>query len=290
MDDPASALQAAENALRLAVRSVLGDAWQGSLDLDSLRQKQEEDRKRREGVVVVDDLLNYVEFYQLTSIILKQWEQFKPVFDDKKRTEVWLATLEDVRNAIAHSRQLVEYERYLVSGISGQIRNLVTLYRTNAIPANAHYAIIESVRDNFGTVGTGDFQLAMQEDYQTHPRLEVGDTLSFTCSGSDGRGRELDWILYAKDHLGLYIALEGQPQPEARLVRGRGNDIVLSWTVGPGDVGENYTIEVYVKPVGSRFTRLGDSSETPSEPWMFSGPPHDDKAAFRYSVNPPLDE
>ena len=59
----------------------------------------------------MDDLLSYTEFYQLVDMIAKNWEKFSPIFDDKAGTIAYLGSVEDVRNNIAHSRQLVQYER-----------------------------------------------------------------------------------------------------------------------------------------------------------------------------------
>lgn len=195
-DDPATALQTLENALRLAVRAVLGEGWHEKLDNDDkLEAKRVEESNRRDGAVLPDDLLSFTEFFQLTRLIDRNWEAFKPIFADRKRTKVWLETAEDVRNAIAHSRQLLGFERSLIAGISGQIRNLVTIYRTEREPASAHYAVIERAVDQYGTVGRGPKRYDLPE---TLIRVEVGETVEFDCIGRDARGRELDWFLFSK--------------------------------------------------------------------------------------------
>ena len=95
VQEPSEALASVENALRLIVRTVLGDSWTSQLDeakLAKLAIKKEEDSTRRDGAVIADDLLAYTELYQLKSFVISDWEKFKPVFDDKKRTRSTLAS------------------------------------------------------------------------------------------------------------------------------------------------------------------------------------------------------
>lgn len=284
MDDPASSLQSAENALRLAVREVLGDDWQQYVsDVPRIEAKQAEEAKRRDGVTVESDLLAYTEFHELTGIIMKAWEKFQPVFDDKKRTQVWFDSLEDVRNAIAHSRTLVEYERYLIAGVAGQIRNQVSLFRTSEDATRKHYAIIESVRDSFGRLGYKD-PILMIPDTSADPRLEIGDSISFDCVGSDVRGRELEWVL-------LWDQLSRSqnatvPIPPERTRMAYGNSVTLSLTIDEGDVGENLVAKIYVRAKDSKHVLHYRSMGTNERSLVGIG--HDDYRRFDYSVNPPF--
>ncbi len=50
------------------------------------------------------------------------------MFKDKKRTEVHFGVVEDVRSTIAHSRDLMSFERDLLSGMSGQLLAQVSRY------------------------------------------------------------------------------------------------------------------------------------------------------------------
>lgn len=81
--EPTDALRSIETALRLVIRDILGrDAWfkaKGVPDVEKLRERQDEERRRRDGVVLSDDLLNFTETYHLTEMIEKNWDQFKPV-------------------------------------------------------------------------------------------------------------------------------------------------------------------------------------------------------------------
>jgi hypothetical protein len=94
--EPTDALRSIETALRLVIRDVLGDegwlAAAGSPDRAPLEQKRTEENKRRDGAAVSSNLLDYTETYQLTNLVLKNWESFKPVFSDKARTESFLVS------------------------------------------------------------------------------------------------------------------------------------------------------------------------------------------------------
>lgn len=277
MDDPAKSLELAENAIRLAIRAAIQDRWQQHVRLDDLTKRQAEDHTRRDGVVVSDDLLSYLEFHQLRTIVRKEWEAFKPVFDDLQRTEVWLQALEDVRNAIAHSRTLVEHEAALVAGISGQIRNQVTLFRSRTEPASAHYAKIERVVDQFGRVGSESATDVMYSA-SVPPRLEVGETITLNCDASDARGRELQWLARTKNAV----------NDLADAVEAIGQSVTIRLLLTEQHVGEDVLVHVFVRPVGSLYTKkhrdkLGwDNNSIP----MY-GVPHDDVRVLRYAVNPP---
>jgi hypothetical protein len=272
--DPAEALQALENSLRLIVREVLGADLPAQLsNVDKLARNQARDLQRRDGALVSDDLLAYTEFPELRTIISNNWPRFEPVFSDQQRIEVYLEAVERVRNAIAHSRQLLEFEKDLVSGISGQLRNQITIYRTRTEPATAHYPVIESVQDSFGQRGRdpdGVAPTVLRRGWITQ-RLEVGDTVSFDCHGSDERGRELEWFLQA---VGRSFA-----PLEPSTVTTTGSTAVLRWNVTDEDVGEERWVAVAMRSLGARYHRRTDALKTA----------YDDKRAFLYAVNPPRD-
>ncbi|KUI36224.1 hypothetical protein [Mycobacterium sp. GA-2829] len=71
--DTCAELVAAETAFREIVRSTIGDAWAEQLSpekIDALREKRDAEDKRRDGVSVSQDLLDYTEAYQLEPPIL----------------------------------------------------------------------------------------------------------------------------------------------------------------------------------------------------------------------------
>ncbi len=182
--EPTDALRSIETALRLLISDVLGSprwlAAPGAPSEDRLRERQAEEAKRRDGATVSSNLINYTETYHLTTIIEKNWEKFQPAFKDKIRTLAYFGVINDVRNSVAHSRDLVPFERDLISGIAGQLRNQVSLYRSAQTASAKYYPLIEDLKDEGRACTVGD---EADDDGLLHL-----DAPSFDARGR-GRGR-----------------------------------------------------------------------------------------------------
>lgn len=265
--EPSEAVVAAESSLRTAIRLTLPD-WihaNGAPDRESLERKQEEDRKRRDGSVVEADLLSYTEVHHLENLIMKNWERFKPVFGDQARTKVFIGALIDYRIPVAHSRDLTSYERDLLSGISGQLRNQVALYRTTNEPSSAHYPVIELVSDGLGRVLSESWSFL-----DGGPRLEVGQKLEFHCRAWDVHSRPLVWEFAAAPQ---FVCTK----PSLFLIQGR--EVRFSVPIEAQWVGEHIEIQITVKTEGPHY-RYPEGQD--GRPFGF-----DDARYGGYAVNPP---
>ena len=269
MLEPTEALESTENALRHIVRLVAGDDWQtkipGPKRLESEKRQQRESQ-RRPGVSVSDDLLAFTDFSDLTTLILDQWTTFEPVFGDETRTTAYFNSMKSARNTIAHSRALVPFERELLSGMAGQLRQQITLYRTNINAPEQHYPVIESTKDNFGNDGA---KVGEQEMI----RLEVGDTIEYNCRAVDPRGRDLEWL--------VVVGVDSKTDP----VWVKGATVDLSLTVTDDDVGESYLTSIFMRSTGRHNLTNGSVFVAGTQ----QGFTYDDVAYFRYAVNPPMD-
>lgn len=260
--DTYSQLVAAETAFREIVRSAIGTGWVDHFapeKVAALEEKREAEDKRRDGVTVSQDLLDYAEAYHLESLILKHWDKTGPILKDKKRAEVYLNVMLDVRNAIAHSRAVVPFERHLLAGIAGQIQNLISVYRSGSETADAYYASIDYVRDSFGDEGNrGGYQSGHERK-----RLKVGQVVEFEFSATDPHDREIEWTfsVYSK-RLSKLI----------NLGNATGHSASFQWTVGEDAVGEQTDVWVSIANE-SPYQRNGSS---------------DDKVCFSYAVSPPV--
>lgn len=267
--DAYSELVAAETALRDVIRLAI-PAWQLDLDeleLQKLKDKQTEEGKKRDGIAVSQDLLDYTEIYLIQKLIEKNWNVVKPVLDDRKRTDVYLSIIIDVRNTIGHSRPVVPAEKLLLAGAAGQIRNQLAGYRSSVDGAASHYSSIDSARDSFGNDG----HLLSTSPYTVLPtarRLEVGEQVSFELQATDPRGRALTWNMYVSTNpvAGSYARLNSRATVD-------GDRATVAWNVSESDVGESTEL----------IFRLTNSSQ------YQRSTTHDDIRIFYYKVNPPLD-
>jgi hypothetical protein len=258
--EPSEAINVVESVLRQAIREVLGDAWSDGtgVDVTILEQRRLEEAKRRNGAVVDEHLLAYTHLRDLQQIVLRRWASFKPIFKDQSRFKVYMGRLEDFRNAPMHSRSLLPFERSLISGIAGEFRNVLTLWRSQRAPDMTWYPRIESITDSLGNAVAPDGPVG---NVVVPARLQVGELLTFRCIGWDPDDREPTWTLHAQ-------AAHG---PE--LDRQVGAAVTLSWHVQDAQVAESSIIVIQMRSP-SQYHRL---------PWGV-----DASVSAFYAVSPPL--
>lgn len=206
---PEEQISALENVLRDLIERVLSDkygaGWLTHLKVGEDRvalwaERREEESKRRPGVSVDPRLLFYSEFTDLANIIDKHWDDgFIDCFRDKKRIQLDLKRLLGYRNPAAHSRQVVvPWEQDLISGLTGLIRNEVTIYLSGKAATKDEpdfYARIEEVVDHFGNRYVGKATNGRGSGTPSQ-RLYVGDILTLQCRGADPQGKELYWDMH----------------------------------------------------------------------------------------------
>ena len=274
--DAYAELVSAETALRDVIRIAV-PLWQNdytSDEIGKLEDKRAEEDKRRDGIAVSQDLLDYTEIYALQAIINKHWNpHVQAVLDDKKRTDVYLGVILDVRNSIGHSRPVFQAERLLLAGAAGQIRNQLARYRASADGPQRHYPSLNSARDSMGTVAPSNpsFSTTYRHYGPTPPptpRLEVGDIVVFELEGTDPRGRELIWRAHSVPGEGVASFPEHHPL----IAETRGDRAEISWVISEGDVGEYRQIAIVLLNNG-RYHRHRNT--------------YDDGCIFDYHVNPP---
>lgn len=176
-------ITAAENALRELVSSILtaqfGREWIGQCGVTEGRlaiwkERQVEEGKRRAAVLEAD-LIYFSDLPDLTVIIQKHWELFKPALTNRKRFDVDLERLETLRVAIMHGRELLPHERAFAEGISREIRNKVTIHRTRkGSDEREYFPRMESAHDSLGNART-DSDVAVRTDVVLHS----GDDVTF---------------------------------------------------------------------------------------------------------------
>lgn len=227
--DAGDAINMAENDLRALIREVLADEWLSRSGCDSARleAKREEERKRRPGAVVDEDLLVYTEFYELQAIILENWTDFSPVWRSKRYFEAIFGRIEDFRNPDAHSRPLLPFEEHLVLGLSGELRNTITLHRSSAAVTGEHYPIVELIEDSLGNRFVPSAAQQTGGGYAVPAIFHVGDVVTFRMRAWDPHGRDLTWN----------VTFSGKEPPQT--IELLGPEVQFDWEVSDTEVGEN---------------------------------------------------
>jgi HEPN superfamily Swt1-like protein len=193
------ALKDTENALRdfigFILQQKLGTEWidksgvsNDRIEIWKKRKKSEE--KRQEAGVVEERLIYYADFFDLRTILQKNWQEFAPALGDWKTMDVWLGELEKLRDPEAHRRELLPHQKNLISGISGEIRNRLIRYRSKQETTQDYFPRIESVRDSLGSIWTPEEHTSY---LPTKKVLRVGDTLDFVITANDPLGETLEY-------------------------------------------------------------------------------------------------
>lgn len=244
-EDVPDAIRRVENVLRDLIEETLrekhGDDWIDHLgvsqeQIESWRARQEEDRKRRGSEAADQRLLYYADLHDLAPVLKRNWELLSPCLGQLREIEVYLHRLEDLRPAEAHGRALLPFEEHLVLGISGDIRQRVTVYRSQQSPESEFFARIESVRDSLGNVivsSGSHVPFAAPGSV-----LRVGDEITFSCSGWDPRGQRLEWELTA-GHLG-----------GGRKAQDWSIEDKLVWHVSDEDIGRSRIAKITMRSQG----------------------------------------
>ncbi len=265
--EPSAAIAVIETDLRrlvgLVLKKSLGREWLTEvLDNDTrlrLEARLLEEGKRRAPAVVPSDLLAYTHLYELRGVIEKRWEDFKPALGEKREFSVMMDKVEDFRNAPAHSRELLPYERALLDGIAGSVRTQVTRFVSQQAPDGQHYPVLEWIRDSFGNE-IGDVGLPPGDAavIDSGVRLQVGEVVRFEARAWDPQGRELTW------QLAPIFAKEGPT-----LV---GNEVAFEWAPTEENVQSHTFLEIELCSSG-KYHRHGS---------------YDQRVSWGCSVDPPV--
>jgi len=159
----------------------------------------------------------------------------------------------------------VPFERDLIAGIAGQLRNQVSLFRASRDTSTQYNPLIESVTDSYG-------REAFREHARTWPatvRVDVGDVLELRGRAFNSRDTEVNWMLVFSHMLSPHIFVT----PSALAT---GDDVNFRYEVSEADVGESMFAVVYIA-TDARFHRHQRTT-----------PPHDDAVFLNFTVNPPL--
>lgn len=275
--EPSLALTRLERALRQVMEYCYaekhGAEWLLRVTKDGKPQKwadlaeYETAKRAKRGVVIAaTGGLSYAQLYELREVLEKHWEPVAPALGERKEVTVMLKRFDDLRNSVAHSRELLPFEQDLLAGIAGDIENRVTIYMSSQDPSGDYYPRITTVLDSLGNEpDLGQTRTTYSVD--TGMNLRPGDVVTFTCRGVDPQGRELEWSLQT-GRTGM--AWKEQFYADHAV----GDDVTMTWEVGREDVRDSSTLYVVMRATNAEFHRQGENDQV---------------AIFFYRVLPPLE-
>src|SRR6266487_2614817 len=161
--DITQALKDTENSLRDFIAVILekeiGPEWMKKCGVGEDRLKKWEERKaaevkRQSGGAVEPRLIYYADFYDIKTILKKNWNRFADALGDWKTMEIYLAELEALRDPDAHRRELLPHQKSLAAGIAGEIRTRLIRYRSKLETKEDYFPRIESAGDSLGNIWT----------------------------------------------------------------------------------------------------------------------------------------
>ena len=214
-----------ENSLRDFISTILfnkfGEGWIELCGVSAERLKKWTDRaegekKRQKFGTIENRLIYYADFYDIKTILKKNWGLFADALGEWKIIEVWLDELEKLRNPDAHRRELLPHQKQLAAGIAGEIRTRIIRYRSKMETPEDYFPRIENVRDNFGNVwSAGQLQRTIYTKLILHP----GDFIEYVITAADPLGQDLKYgisqnpgpntIKYQKSNTVTYVVKRG---------------------------------------------------------------------------------
>jgi len=197
--DVTQALKDAENVLRdfllNHMTSKYGSDWLNKLGVSEDRvkkwiERKEEEEKSFSSGNIDERLLYYADFYDLETIIHKNWDpEMKEALGEQKEILLYLKLLGKYRNPDAHRRELLPHQKHLVLGISGEIKTRLVKYRSMKEDSSEnYYPKFDIVQDNYGNK-----IISNQLIKKNQTILRPGDTIEFTLTASDPYGEELEF-------------------------------------------------------------------------------------------------
>lgn len=261
--DITQTLKDTENTLRdfiaFILQQKLGTEWidksgPSKERIEIWKNRKSSEDKRQEAGVVEERLIYYADFYDLRTILEKNWSEFAPALGDWKTMDVWLTEFEKLRDPDAHRRELLPHQKHLILGISGEIRNRIIRYRSKQETTEDCFPRIESIRDSLGNIWT--LQQGSRE-LPTRKSLRVGDILDFVVTASDPFGETIEYSLTI-NHRPI-SSVQWQDHGE------------FSVGITENDIGKYYVITFYIRSK-RKYHAFSD---------------HDGWIDFYYSVLPP---
>lgn len=152
-------------------------------------EKRNLETKKKKGVNSENRLIYYSDFYDIETIINKNWNIFKEVFIDKKRFDVFFKEVSNYRNIIAHGRSLHRSQELLLEGILLDFKTLITVYHNKNKMVDDYYISILKISDNLGNIWS------RTEAPNSKILLREGDFYEIEIEAFDPKNRDIEYTI-----------------------------------------------------------------------------------------------
>jgi hypothetical protein len=199
--DVTQALRDTENSLRDFIAFVLSKSDQDWISrcgvpserIEKWKERKAVEEKRQEAGVVEERLIYYADFYDLPTILHKNWSgEFSTALGDWKTFKVYFDEIGKLRDADAHRRELLPHQKHLILGVSGEIRSRIVRYRSKMETSDDCFPRIESVRDSLGHIWVPGMSIGINV-IDTKVTLRPGDILDFVITAVDPEDLPLEY-------------------------------------------------------------------------------------------------
>jgi hypothetical protein len=194
-----------ENTLRRLIINIIGADDNSDYKISEERiikwkEKREIEIKKNKGLSFENRILYYSDFYDLKTIINKNWNLFLPILNNKKRFEIFYKELENYRNTKAHGRNLTRSQNLLLEGILIDLKNSITIYHNKNEMKEDFFIRIVKMNDNLGNIWDPNLK-------GKKPFLRVGDNYELIVEANDPKDRVISYRIFTLG-LGLNINQE----------------------------------------------------------------------------------
>jgi hypothetical protein len=183
-----------ENTLRRLIIYIIGsddnsDYKVSSERIEKWKEKRDIEVRKNKGLTFENRILYYSDFYDLKTIIDKNWSSFLPVLSNKKRFDVFFKELENYRNTISHGRNLTLSQSLLLEGILIDLKNTITIFHNKNEMKEDYFIRIIKINDNLGNIWESSLK-------GKKPILRVGDQYEILIEANDPKNRDIEYKIF----------------------------------------------------------------------------------------------
>lgn len=192
-----------ENTLRRLILFLIGESDDADFKvtperIEAWKNKREIEEKKYKGALYEKRLIYYSDFYDLETIVVKNWNIFGPVLGEQSKFKVLHKMIETYRNTLSHGRSIFTFQENLIIGITGDLKTAVTIYHNKNMSKEDYFIRILKLSDNLGN--SWESSTGMSLGMFTDHILRVGDELELIVEAFDPKGRKITYSLQEESY------------------------------------------------------------------------------------------